>query len=289
MIRATQTVRDRYPFVVAGRYKEEQIGESKGKIYLWTKKAQEPKELGEAREVIARRSEAYDAVFGTRSKDASPTWIVECPAATGCFTNLTASTARLLGEDEKDPTTAEMVSPDTMMVDLGKGTLRVAAAAPALASSWLGYGQNPGFYEQEPPLSVLPAFAASISREVAEGGDARRETIRHVLGLIPVKAPSREEEDAAVVRAKSFLFFYALQDQYGKETFRKAVAHMLRARRGRGLELSDLIAAFEEETHQNVAEFVRLWMKRPGVPEEFRARYEGAAATTADTAKETRP
>jgi len=42
---------------------------------------------------------------------------------------------------------------------------------------------------------------------------------------------------------------------------------MLYARRERGLELSDLIAAFEQETHQNVAEFVPLWMKRPGVPD----------------------
>jgi aminopeptidase N len=64
---------------------------------------------------------------------------------------------------------------------------------------------------------------------------------------------------------------------------------MLYARRERGFELSDLIAAFERETHQNVAEFVRQWMKQPGVPEEFRARYEGTAAATANNDKETRP
>ena len=45
-----------------------------------------------------------------------------------------------------------------------------------------------------------------------------------------------------------------------------------------GFDLDDLIAAFEEEAHQNVAEFVRLWMKRPGVPQDFRARYENSAA-----------
>ena len=56
----------------------------------------------------------------------------------------------------------------------------------------------------------------------------------------------------------------------------------------RSLELSDLIAAFEEETHENVAEVVRLWMKRPGVPEEFRARYKAAAAT-GQSEKETAP
>ena len=60
--------------------------------------------------------------------------------------------------------------------------------------------------------------------------------------------------------------------------FRKATTAMLDARRGRGFEISDLIASFDQETHQyNTAEFVRLWMKHPGVPEEFRARYESAA------------
>jgi aminopeptidase N len=64
---------------------------------------------------------------------------------------------------------------------------------------------------------------------------------------------------------------------------------MLYARQERDFELSDLIAAFEQETHQNVAEFVRMWMKRPGIPEEFRARYEGSTAATAATNKESTP
>jgi len=217
-------------------------------------------------------------------------WIVECPVAAGCFTIFNPPTARLLGEDEKEPASAEMVSLDTVMVDLNLGTPKLAAAAaPSLASSWLGYAQSPGFYEQEPPLSAFPAFAASIGKEAAGGAEARTETIRRALRLIPEKPENRQPEDQAVLRAKSFLFFYALQDKYGREAFRSAMRHMLDARRGRGFELNDLIAAFERETHQNVAEFVRVWMKRPGVPEDFRTRYEGAAANTADISKETRP
>jgi aminopeptidase N len=92
-----------------------------------------------------------------------------------------------------------------------------------------------------------------------------------------------------VVRAKSFLFFYALQDKYGREVFRNAVRHMLDARQERDLKLSDLIAAFEQETHQNVAEFVRLWMKHPGVPQEFRVRYERTGALAGEFAEESRP
>src|SRR5437773_8208546 len=183
-----------------------------------------------------------------------------------------------------------MVSMDTMMVDLGSGTPKLAAAAaPSLASSWLGYAQNPGFYEQGPPLSALPAFAASIGQEAAEGADSRAETIRRALRLIPDRAATHRQEDPTAVRAKSFLFFYALQDRYGQDVFRRAISHMLYARRERELEVSDLIAAFDQETHQSAAEFVRLWMKRPGVPEEFRAPYGESAAATTKAEKESAP
>jgi len=115
------------------------------------------------------------------------------------------------------------------------------------------------------------------------------ETIRRALQLIPDDVAARRPEEPAVVRAKSFLFFYALQDRYGRDVFRKAISHMLYARRERDLGLSDLIAAFDQETHQSTAEFVRLWMKRPGVPEEFRARYGESAASTTKAEKESAP
>jgi len=289
IVLASQGSKDHYPFVIAGRYASAQIGKGKENIILWTRNAQEAAGLRGAGDALARTMEAYDSAFGARSKDSSTTWIVECPVTDGCFTNLNATTAELLGE-EKESVSAEMVSRDTMMVDLGGGLPKLAvAAAPSLAASWLGYAQSPGFYQQGPPLSALPAFAASIGREAAEGTDSRAETIRRALQLIPKEDADHRQEEPTVVRAKSFLFFYALQDRYGRDVFRKAIIHMLQARKERGLELSDLIAAFDQETKQNAAEFVRIWMKRPGVPEEFRDRYQKAAAATAQSEKETAP
>jgi hypothetical protein len=288
-VRARQGAADHYPFVIAGRYTSAQIGKGKERIYLWTRKAQDAAGLRPLSDAFAHSIEAYDSVFGARTRNSLLTWIVECPLVKGCFTSFNPSTETQLGGEENERVFVEMVSLDTMMIDLSGGTPKVAAAAaPALASSWLGYAQNPGFYEQEPPLSAFPAFAASIGRQAAEGADSHAVAIRRVLRLIPEKPEAHLPEDQAVLRAKSFLFFYALQDRYGREVFRSAVRHMLYARRERGLKLSDLIAAFEQETHQNVAEFVRLWMKHPGVPDEFRARY-GEPAAAAHSSKETTP
>jgi hypothetical protein len=175
------------------------------------------------------------------------------------------------------------------MIDSNGGAPKLAAVAPSLAASWLGYGQNPGFYEQQPPLSALPAFASAFGQEAIEGPSSRSETIRRALRMIPKEAPANKKEDANVLRAKSFLFFFALQERYGRDAFQHAIDHMLSARQGRGFNLSDLIAAFEQETHQNVAEFERIWMKHPGVPDDFRARYENASASVAITSKETTP
>lgn len=287
-ILALQSASDPYPFIVAGRYSTTEIGKGTETLHLWTRQPQESAGLREAGDGLARVIAAYDASFGERAKELSETWIVECPMAAGCFTKLNPVTAKLLGAEENERTTAEMISQDTMMVDLSGGTPKLAAmAAPSLAASWLGYAQNPGFFEQELPLALLPAFAASIGGDAAEGGNARSETIRNALRLIPTNGKPHQAESPAVLRAKSFLFFYGLQDRYGQEVFRKATAHMLYARRERGFKLNDLIAAFEQETHQNVAEFVRNWMKRPGIPEEFRARYAGTSA--ADNYKERRP
>lgn len=287
-VSATQGPKDPYPFVIAGRYSAAQVGKGKEKIHLWTRQPQEPAGLREANDAFVRVIAAYDATFGQRSRQAEQSWIVECPVAADCFTNLNPSMARLLGEEENERTTAEMISQDTMVVDFSGGAPKLAAAAaPSLAASWLGYAQNPGYYEQVPPLTMLPAFAAAIGREAASGAESRGDAVREALRLIPREVKPRQAEDRTVLRAKSFLFFYGLRDHYGREMFRRAIEHMLYARRERGIRLADLIAAFEQEDpRRNAAEFVRRWMKHPGVPEEFRARYEGASAATAENHKE---
>ncbi len=287
--RIVQETKDGYPFVVAGRYIAAQFNEAPETINLWSRTPQDANALRQSAGSLMAASHAYDAMFGAHSQKLNQLWLVECPVVDSCFTGMASNYAQLISEPGARPS-AEMASLDTVMVDLRSGTPEmVAAAAPSLASSWLGYGQNPGFFEQDPPLSALPAFAASRGREAVQGAQIRMETIRRALAVVPRQADPHKPEDGSVIRAKSLLFFFALQDRYGQDAFNKALSHMLYARQGGGFNLDDLIAAFEEETHQNVAEFVRHWMKRPGVPEDFRARYENATSAIASKSKETTP
>jgi hypothetical protein len=287
--RCEQRPQDRYPFVAAGRYGETMLSSGDQKVYLWTRAEPERRTISEIGTSLTKALDAYDAVFGVRSKKQPPLWIVECPSPDGCFTGRNAPYAKLLG-GPPSTTTAELISLDTLLVNFKEiAPTMVAAAAPSLAASWLGYGRNPGFFEQHPPLSAFPIFAAAIGREAVEGSGAREEMIRSALQEIPAETRGGATETAEAVRAKSFLFFYALRDRYGVAVFRKAIRHMLTARQGRGFDLDDLIAAFEQETHQNVAEFVRQWMKRPGVPQEFRERYGAKTAPSATTSKENAP
>ena len=289
VVQSVQHPEDRYPFVVAGLYKETRLDSgSGGSVFLWTRAQQDSARLRDSADAVVRTIQANDAAFGPRNQKSHPFWLVECPVVAGCFSAAESSYASLLNA-EPNSVSSQLASLDTLLLDFNGGAPKLAAAAPALAASWLGYGQNPGFYEQQPPLSALPAFASALGQEAIDGPSARTETIRRALRMIPRSAVARSPEDETVLRAKSFLFFYAIQERFGRESFRRAINHMLSARQGRGFNLNDFIAAFEEETHQNVAEFIRLWMKRPGVPDDFRARYENASASIVINSKETMP
>lgn len=279
VLRAMHGFRDQFPMVIAGRFTAAQVSAGKSQVHLWTRAPLDVAALRGLGQALTRAMDSYDASFGRRAATSGDLWIVECPEVADCFSSSVSPYAKLiLGEDE---TRAELVSSDTVIVDPRIGPRDMAATvAPSLAASWLGYAQSPGFFQQTPPLSALPAFAAAIGREAVVGGQIRSEIIRRALSVIPMGLKQAGEEDPDVLRARSLLFFYGLQDRYGREAVSGAIRYMLSARRERGFILSDLIAALEAESHQNVAEFVRLWMKHPGVPVEFRARYQQQSVVT---------
>jgi hypothetical protein len=288
--RFEQTAQDFNPFVVAGRYREtrQQLAGNQH-VVIWSRAEVNSQDLQRAGESLSKTLATYDSLFGSRGKSKSPLWIVECPAAAGCFLQRSSLYSSLLYGSATEGS-AEMISRDTVAIDprVPQGQ-RESLAGPALAAGWLGYGQNPGFYEQQPPMSALPSFAAALAREVSSGTQVRSEIIQRALAQIPAGASRESNGDPAVSRAKSLLLFYALRDRVGPEKFQKAMQHMLYARQSRGFDITDLISALEEESHQSVGPFVREWIKRPGVPEDFRAMYSQSTARQDSLAQEATP
>jgi hypothetical protein len=281
VVRVRQRLKDGYPFVVAGRYVSMKFKAAPETVTLWSRAKLSADTLSQSAQGLVSTMKAYDGLFGKRVENSHDLWLVECPVVENCFSTTASYFSGLINDPGTKPT-AEMASLDTVMVDLSKGAPDVVAAAgPSLASTWLGYGENPGFYEQDPPLAALPAYAAIRGREAAGGAQIRTNAIRRALKLIPTGGQPGKPEPDNVVRAKSLLLFFALNDRYGQKAFADALSHMLYARRRGGFDITDLISAFDQETHQNVGEFVRHWMKRPGVPQDFRSRYEGETSAGA--------
>jgi hypothetical protein len=272
--RFEQAADDLNPFVVAGQFREARQELPGGqKIRIWSRADLNPLSFRQAGDSLARTLAAYDSLFGAGDKSRHPLWIVECPSEAGCISQRGSGFSTLLyGAAQDSP--VEMISRDTVLVDPRvSGGEPEALAAPALAAGWLGYGQNPGFYEQQLPMSALPAFAAALARENSSGPQVRAQIIARALAQIPRNAARDSNADANVSRAKSLLLFYALRDRVGDEKFQRALQHMLSARQARGFDITDLISALEQESRQAVGPFVRQWIKRPGIPDDFRAAY----------------
>jgi len=286
--RFTQTMEDLNPFVVAGRYSEvQQTLAPDQKVRIWTRGKLDPAQLRDSGASLSRTLASYDALLGARRKSRPPLWIVECPAPSGCISQQETGYSQLLYGREM-ARSAEMISQDSVVVDpaLTVGSFE-ASAGPAFAAGWLGYGQNPGFYEQQPPMSALPAFATALAREAYAGRAVRSEIIGRALAAVPQRAEVDAKASPAVTRAKSLLLFYALRDRVGPDSFQKGLQHMLYARSRRGFDVTDLISALEQESGQTLGPLVRQWIKRPGIPDEFRAVQAQTASRQQTSLQET--
>ena len=283
---------DLSPFVVAGRYHVWEYHESNTTIIFWKKSPPQPAELEPFARDIAHIIQTYDSLFGPRAKHPQPIRIIDSPVPLkqwfGKFARQPDGSARI-----EDGMYLTLPQPDFAFLYLSKsGELLYAREmnflwiADSLARTWLGYGRNPEFEQQQFPMKSLPHYAVELARESLKGPEIRGEFIAARLRGIPRDANIEEKESEILSRDKSLLFFFALEDQFGRDRLHTALRNMVQARRTRGYDLDDLIAALEAEARKPVAPFVRLWLKHPGIPEEFRARYAVPAAPANTAPKE---
>jgi aminopeptidase N len=88
----------------------------------------------------------------------------------------------------------------------------------------------------------------------------------------PPTGYSRAERISTGYRAA--LFFVALEDLCGHDNLRIALRDIIRTRASSDTGYEELRSAVESASGKDLAEMFRAWLIQPGIPDDFRARYQ---------------
>ncbi|MBS1867141.1 MAG: hypothetical protein JSS69_14600, partial [Acidobacteria bacterium] len=288
----SQKAEDFAPFAAGGKYTEKEVRADGERILFWTLHPVDSQAAQNAANSISRRAHYYENEYGKAGKEGNTIRMLECVIPTqnfGCgalpqtiFVHQAWIARGLKDEEFYDDVNFE------------------------LAYTWFGGVSRVRFDESPLPMDALAPYAGWEAKANEEGGAARNARIRWLLGdfdkhatqckdkiILPRPAGSQGCSYSGAW-SKSGLFFFALEDKIGRKEFHAALKNMIQYRRARDMSIEDLISSIETESHQQQGPFVRQWLKDPGIPSEFRARYSGNAAPAENSSlnsntKETQP
>lgn len=275
--------RDPDPFVIAGAYEEQVVKASNVEVAFWTFEPIPTDAVNAARTRLTATLAAYTDAFGPLSKPPLKVWIVRARSAA-----------------DQSPSNSGPAwgggFPDGLLVNEGAfpGGVQsedfLSTAETALAQLWIGARVR---IRPEAELVLTDGFDkyATILAAEARGGAserhrevesvlraydrARNEAVDEPLSQITIGDPLKQR---LIAYDRASLFFIALEDTYGEAEIRRGIARLVSALRGNAVGLSDLRAALEQEAGKNMADFFRVWLNQPGIPDDFRKRYEVEAA-----------
>jgi len=154
-----------------------------------------------------------------------------------------------------------------------------------LARSWFASISAP-----ESPIGIsegLPEYAEVVIDESLTGQASRRDLVSRYLQEYESACKEAVEkplisimmqdpvEQRRIALAKAPLFFIALEDAYGVESVRRGLAEVLTLLREQKVGYPDIRAALEHVTNKDLTPMFRVWIYKPGIPDEFREKYEG--------------
>jgi hypothetical protein len=267
------------PFVLAGRYQQRRIEAGGDTIIFWTLDALPADQAQAAATRLAGTYETYRSAFGQLWKSPPPVRVIETPArlterrgGAGDAAGIALPAGALLNRRAF----AVGITSDTFLT----------LAEHELAHTWFGEA-----IEARPRAEVvlgeaLAEYSTLVAAE-ARGGESERQRQTALLlrwfdesrkkaadkPLLEIQAADPYEKRVFGFSTGA-LFFVGLEDRYGKENVRHALAHLVSSLRGSRFGYVELRAALELETREKLGDFFRLWLDETGIPDEFRARYE---------------
>jgi hypothetical protein len=269
---------DYLPYIVAGRYQQKVIQTRQGEVQFWTFRPMDSTAAQTAAERLASSRKALAEFFDPTSKGKPSVRIAEAPV------ELPAE----FGAPE-DPGGASfpngaLLDPRAIQQGIASETL-LQLAEYELARTWFGWRVHP-----RPEARILMGrgvglFGLVIAAE-ARGQGERSGMVASLMDRYDAAraaAPDKRlmELPAGYSRAeristgyRAALFFVALEDLCGHNNLRTALRDIIRARAGSDTGYEELRAAAESASGKDLAEMFRTWLVQPGIPEDFRARYQ---------------
>ena len=272
-----QPSEDFLPYVIAGRYLEQKIRTPQGELSFWTLQPLDRQQGQNAAARLASSMRSYTDFFGPASKSKTEVFIVEAPGG-------------LPVEFGEAGDAGGASFPGGALLDrraLAQGVANesiLELAEYELARTWFGWRVKP-----RPEAQILMGrgvglFGLIVAAE-GRGPEERHRMVALLLDrydesrriatdrqlLEPPVGYSRAERISTGYRAA--LFFVALEDLCGRDNLLAAFQQIVRARAGDEVADEELRAAVEAASQRDLAEMFRTWLNRPGIPNDFRARY----------------
>jgi hypothetical protein len=269
---------DFIPYVVAGRYQEKVIQSRQGEVQFWTVRPLDGPAAQTAAERLSYTMKTLTEFYGPSSKEKGAIRIAEAPV------ELPAEFGVSL--DPGAVSFPEGVLLDPRIVQQGIAKEEVLQLAEyELARTWFGWRVRPRPEAQILMGRGVGVFGLVIAAE-GRGQVARRGMIVSLVDrydqaraaapdkrlMEPPEGYSRAERISTGYRGA--LFLVALEDLCGHDNLRAALRDVIRAREGSDTGYEELRAAAEFESGKDLGEMFRKWLVEPGIPEDFRARYQ---------------
>lgn len=263
------------PYVLAGAYQQQKISANSSNVAIWTLKPIPAAQAQQTATQIAAAENFYVQNFGPLPRALKEIYDVQLPEE--------VNEANIIWRRWEDS-----LLPGVVFDSFGTSPNMSNSSGPTeLGNTWFGHMIRPGA-EAWMFDFVLAAYSSDLLGEST--GTSRAEAISSDLSdydgtsghaiekPIVSLTPSDAKDQLRLGGDKLELFLLALEDRCGRENVVHAMHHMVYALRGQQYGYSDFRAALEQECHQDLAGFFRTWLTQPGIPPDFRARYQPGAA-----------
>jgi hypothetical protein len=265
-------------YIVAGRYQEKIVPSRLGAVQFWTFASIDGPAAQTAADRLSASMKTFAEFFGQAENAKTLVRIAEAPVELP---------AELGTQDDFGGASF----PEGALLDpraLRRGITNEAVLQLAeyeLARTWFGWRVRP-----RPEAQILMGRGVGLFGLViaaaGRGPEQRRGMVESLIErydqartvatdqrlMEPPVGYSRAERISTGYRAA--LFIVALEDLCGHDYLRTAFRDIIHDRAGSDAGYEELRAAAESASGRDLAEMFRTWLVQPGIPDEFRARYQ---------------